>query len=172
MEIHRRPCLFHLRGGTPSTSYRIVSYRETYTHRARAKNASRFQIMQPERRGCGRGPKLVTVTRATVKAGRRAGCGLVNTQRTEFANVLNLVGRLEHKPQSNHGSPHSHPSPPLILPTEYTLYLAYSFRVLSADRSGGREEGRRGDRMRSSVLCSIGDLGHWQVEILRIFFSI
>ena len=57
----------------------------------------------------GSGPKLVRVTRPTLKAAGRAACGLVNTQRTEFANVLNLVGRLEHKPQSNHGSPHSHP---------------------------------------------------------------
>lgn len=132
MEIHRRFCLFHLRGGALRVSYR---HWETYTH-TRAKNASRFQIMQPERRGC---PKLVRVTRATLKAGRRAGCGLVNTQRTEFANVLNLVGRLEHKPQSNHGSPHSHPP---ILPTEYLVQLIPSAFYLRIGRRGrGRRKG-------------------------------
>lgn len=159
MEIHRRFCLFHLRGGALRVSYR---HWETYTH-TRAKNASRFQIMQPERRGC---PKLVRVTRATLKAGRRAGCGLVNTQRTEFANVLNLVGRLEHKPQSNHGSPHSHPP---ILPTEYLVQLipsAFYPRIGRRGGGGGREGRRPRFYYRSVILVG-------QVEIpLWIFFSL
>nr|KAF7425697.1 hypothetical protein H0235_008135 [Vespula pensylvanica] len=52
-------------------------------------------------------PSLIGGYTASAKGTSRGGCGLVNTQPTEFANVLNLVGRLEHKPQSNRGTPHS-----------------------------------------------------------------
>lgn len=129
--------------------------------------------MQPERRGCGRGPKLVTVTRATVKAGRRAGCGLVNTQRTEFANVLNLVGRLEHKPQSNHGSPHSHPPSPHfangIPPCTLLIFLPRFIRGSVGIKGGRKGEEETGCDPRWSLLI---DRWSWslQVEIFRIFW--
>lgn len=87
----------------------------------------------------GSGPKLVRVTRPTLKAAGRAACGLVNTQRTEFANVLNLVGRLEHKPQSNHGSPHS--QPPFCSNLRNTLYSLFLSRfIVRAESAGDKHE--------------------------------